>query len=1100
MTTATQLIAKVGIDTTDIPQQMAAAQQAMVQGVGAAAEQTQAPINELGRSFDVLSAQEAKVEQESIRTAQALARLQAAQGNQAGAIATLRSAKEGALAIDERTSYQLDTQIARFSSASTAAEQFGESFKNGMLNVVGPAAAATLAIGALEKTGESFIDAFKFEAQLEANQRAIAVQLQGIRDSGEVFQQAQHYADEYKLTQQQTTEAIQASLPVIRNSKASIEEVLGVFDRLRVRAPEKTFQDAARALSELQAGQYTSIQRIFNIPLADAKAMSDEIKKGGDAIQIVSQYLTDAGIGMDALKTNTEGAAGAMRDVAKAQEDLKRAQAEWAQGPGLAFLETYTEGLRGLTRLLGGAGGLSEAFNQMRLQGAAANEGTLAESRALQAGATAAEAHEARIKATNDALLVYAGQATNLTSAIVAHTTALAENALKQRETNAAQSDRVDISKLEEGELDKLRDKLDQAADRSQQAYSRLSEAQTTYARETQERGQDHAQKLADMAAEQNQRVAQIDADYAERRADAQSTYADRRAEIEQGYQAKVEDINRTGAQKLSDLDASFQADVAEKRQAGYARLAQIDADLNAKIEDDRRQSAQRLTELESQARDTQAQIAAQAADRAEQQVQRLADVQSQAAERLAEQEAQALERREQAQQQYQDRVAQLAQRAADLQSQAAEQAAERQRQAAERMADLAQSNADRATDAEARYQDDRQQRAEDHQDRLSDLQQRLSTATTDAQKASIQRQIAQENERYQRQEERAQQAYERAQAIAERNYQRQVEQVERERARAEEQAAARLAQEQARIAQEQAQQEQAYAQQEAKAAEAAARQKAQLEQQAAEQLATLQQQQARENAQAEQKAADQIAHLQQQIANERAAEARREQDARDSAIRERTDLIASVNADLAERQHKFDTAYAKQQQATADALAEAQSAYQKQLEDAQTAYAKQEAELDKTHAKQRASAETAYAERLADDAAAFARQERDRQEAYDRQEAQLKAALARQLRAQVEAQYAIGQVSGEERDRRLQAIGATFGSGTEQEQRLFEQFFNRFFAPQSGPQGTNSAYNGGTTFSGPITVIVQGVTDPIANANATRDALTQLNNRNGTS
>src|SRR5262249_13026567 len=223
---ATQLIGKVGIDTTDIPQQMQAAQQAMVQGVGAGAEQTQAKLTGLEEEFRALTAEEVKAERQSLQTAQAYARLLAAHGGRARGGNALREAAESALVVGQRTGYQIETQIARFSQAGTAAEQFGESFKNGMLNVVGPAAAATLAIGALQKAGESFVDAFKFEAQLDANKRAIDIQLQGLRDSGEVFRQAQHYADEYKLTQQQTTEAIQASLPVIRNSKASIEEVL----------------------------------------------------------------------------------------------------------------------------------------------------------------------------------------------------------------------------------------------------------------------------------------------------------------------------------------------------------------------------------------------------------------------------------------------------------------------------------------------------------------------------------------------------------------------------------------------------------------------------------------------------------------------------------------------------------------------------------------------------------------------------------------------------------------------------------------------------------------------------------------------------------
>ena len=187
------------------------------------------------------------------------------------------------------------------------------------------------AIGAGEKVIESFVEAFKFKAELDASRTSITALLTGVRDSNQVFNDAAAFGQKFKLTQAEITTAIQATIPVMRQSKASTEEILTTLARLQVLKPEEGIKGAAFALSELAGGQIRSLETRFNVPAEKANEMKKQIEGGADAIKVLSDYLTSAGVGMDALEAQTKGAAGAMKDLAKAQEDLKLAQAEFAQ-------------------------------------------------------------------------------------------------------------------------------------------------------------------------------------------------------------------------------------------------------------------------------------------------------------------------------------------------------------------------------------------------------------------------------------------------------------------------------------------------------------------------------------------------------------------------------------------------------------------------------------------------------------------------------------------------------------------------------------------------------------------------------------------------
>lgn len=208
------------------------------------------------------------------------------------------------------------------------------------------------ALGAASALAQSFGDAFTFKANLDATTASVNLQLRGVRDSSQVWAEASAFAAKYKLTQEQVTQAVQAGVGVMRASTSSTTDLLATFQRLTVLAPDKPISEAARAIRELQSGDTTSIKELFNIAADDANRMKAEIEGGADAVQVVSNYLTSAGVGMDALALGATGAAGAIRDAAVAAEELKLAQADFANGPGMLLLQAQIEVTRGATRAL----------------------------------------------------------------------------------------------------------------------------------------------------------------------------------------------------------------------------------------------------------------------------------------------------------------------------------------------------------------------------------------------------------------------------------------------------------------------------------------------------------------------------------------------------------------------------------------------------------------------------------------------------------------------------------------------------------------------------------------------------------------------------
>jgi hypothetical protein len=348
----------IAILTTLDPRGAKAAQQWIAQ-LTQATKQAGAPKSG-APPFKATADSAARAEKDILRYTTAMASAQRATGDAAGAVATWRAAL-AQMTPNTIEAHQATTRLSQAQAAlqkelaggSNYARQFGQAAKDSLLSVLGPAAAVGAAYTAATGIVRSFAEAFVFKAELDATTASINAQLKGVRDTSVVYAEAARFANTYKLTQQETTEAIAASIGVMRNSKAGVEDILGVLARLQVLSPEQSLQEAAVAVKALASGDTTSLVTRFEVGRDVATQMKNEIQGGADAVAVMSKFLDDTGIGMDALAAKTEGAAGAIKDLAIAQENVKKAQGEIATSDlGVAAVQQYATVNQGLANVL----------------------------------------------------------------------------------------------------------------------------------------------------------------------------------------------------------------------------------------------------------------------------------------------------------------------------------------------------------------------------------------------------------------------------------------------------------------------------------------------------------------------------------------------------------------------------------------------------------------------------------------------------------------------------------------------------------------------------------------------------------------------------
>lgn len=584
---------------------------------------------------------------------------------------------------------------------------------------------------------------------------------------------------------------------------------------------------------------------------------------------------------------------------------------------------------------------------------------------------------------------------------------------------------------------------------------------------EQQKKYQDQLNKTAESGADAYHKLQDAQQEFQQAEADRASGHQQKLGDIQAQYQAQRIDSFKQFQEKQADAAGQYHQKLEDIQRNANTRAAQA-----AQQEQERQQQSAasligRLQDIQGRAADVQAQFQQAQQDRASTHQQKLADIAAQGAQKAAQAEQNYLDQRTQAEQTYSDRVADMTRQLADIQEQAAQGVADRQEQLGQRIADMQQQAQDRALDADRQYHDDAEQRKQDHGDRLEDLQHRLAAATTDAQRQSIQAQIDQENENYAKAESRAEQAYQRQYQRAAEQLARQIAEAQQAAQRADEQAAEQLARQEQHLQEQQDALDRNYAEQEAQQKAAYDNAKAQ-----------------RESALADQLAAEQAAY------NKSSAQAQQKRD---------QDLLK-----LAEQAQKEKADYLAREQQAAEHYARAQEQSRAQLSqqiaDEERAYARSQEQQRKSYDQQRQQQADAYAKQIATENASFAQSEESARKSYAKQEQAQRESLGKQLLAYETVQQAMGAIDKAEFDRRAALIGKEFGvESAADKQREFAALLALagIGGSSGGPSDLNDRH--GVQISGPITIIVQGAADPVANAQAVQAQLLQLANRNGT-
>ena len=182
--------------------------------------------------------------------------------------------------------------------------------------------------------------------RLDQTQRSLNALFGSVQAGGKVYDDASKFADKYAIKQSDIATAVSGAARVIKDSNAGTTKTLEVLARLQTLNPEESIAGASRALSELAAGDVTSIVERFNIPRKEINKLKKEIEAGADPVRVLDDALNKMGITSQVLKNRLEGPQGAANRLAKASEDAKIAFGRFLDRVGASkVFELAAEGL-----------------------------------------------------------------------------------------------------------------------------------------------------------------------------------------------------------------------------------------------------------------------------------------------------------------------------------------------------------------------------------------------------------------------------------------------------------------------------------------------------------------------------------------------------------------------------------------------------------------------------------------------------------------------------------------------------------------------------------------------------------------------------------
>jgi hypothetical protein len=240
---------------------------------------------------------------EMIKTAQAEARLAAAGRDYTSAARILQQALSG---VSERTRQVISAEAQLVRMQQYAAKET-ESLSRGMRILTSTAGALTNALGALGI-------GMGLQAAVQGAQQAMALansieqaeaSLRAVAKTTQIADQAIRLASQNQAlfggTLAENISVMQNFVMLSQRTGASLQDLLKTSQLLSVVNPAEGLQGASFALSELLAGDITSIVERFNLPRQAIRQLVQEAQNGGDILAGVQQLLAQQGVTAETL-------------------------------------------------------------------------------------------------------------------------------------------------------------------------------------------------------------------------------------------------------------------------------------------------------------------------------------------------------------------------------------------------------------------------------------------------------------------------------------------------------------------------------------------------------------------------------------------------------------------------------------------------------------------------------------------------------------------------------------------------------------------------------------------------------------------------------
>lgn len=217
------------------------------------------------------------------------------------------------------------------------------------LRYVGPVAAVTAGYYALTAAQRAVTDGFRDTAYIEQTERALQALFNNMSRGTEAAREAGEWGAQFGYTQREMAESVGEAGIILQTSTVQTERAFDILERLRSRAPQQNFGAAVRSISELQAGQLQSIERVFNVPQRFAQYMEREIEGGRDALEVLDEVLNQLGQTSELTRVRTEGLTGTTNVLRRSISDLGVEAGEVSAGP-LSDLAVWATGFADSTR------------------------------------------------------------------------------------------------------------------------------------------------------------------------------------------------------------------------------------------------------------------------------------------------------------------------------------------------------------------------------------------------------------------------------------------------------------------------------------------------------------------------------------------------------------------------------------------------------------------------------------------------------------------------------------------------------------------------------------------------------------------------------